>query len=55
MALMRGEKFNFGPMIRLGGVVGSVSAHRVRDSGSNPGLGESFPLKLKILGRLYFI
>ena len=43
-----GDGFNnlVGPLFRLGGAVGSAAACGAGDSGSNPGSGEDFSLKL---------
>ena len=42
------EEFLLGPVDRLGSLVVIAPAHRARDPGLNPGLGENFSLKLLI-------
>ena len=41
-----GENIWFGPVIRLGGAVGSAPACRAWDPGSNSGPGDNFSLKV---------
>ena len=44
------EKFWHDPVIRLGGAVRSISAHRAEDPGLNVGPDENFPLKINNVG-----
>ena len=49
------EKFWFGPLISLGGAVGSTPTRRAGDPGSNPGPYVTFSLKLTLLRcRIFF-
>ena len=42
----------FGPVIRLGGTVGSAPERRAGDPSSNPGPGENFSLKITTHGKM---
>ena len=50
------ENLWLGPVVRMGGAVGSVPAHIARDPGSNASSGENLCLKIRYIGptRLLF-